>query len=90
MGRWLRTAREAEKKSETLERGTDKTDETPSGQVLSVSSVGRMSVSEKFSGHLCACGGVGVIASGWFLRDQNRARWVCGACYAREKREERK
>ncbi len=85
MGRWLKTAREAEKKSETLERGTDRTDKTPSKEVLSVLSVGRMSVSEKFSGHQCACGAVGIVASGWFLRDQSRARWTCSECFRRDR-----
>lgn len=89
MGRWLKTAREAEKKSETLERVTDKTDISPSKEVSSVSSVGRMSVSGKFSGHRCACGGVGIVATGWFLRDQSRARWTCSECF-RLDREARK
>lgn len=31
--------------------------------------------------HRCACGEVGVIGVGWFLRDQSRARWLCAKCY---------
>lgn len=89
MGRWLKTAREAEKKSETLEGATDETDKTPSKEVLSVLSVRRMSVSEKFSGHRCACGRVGIVADGWFLRDQSRAKWACSECFRRD-REARK
>lgn len=39
--------------------------------------------------HRCACGGVGVVASGWFLRDQTRARWTCSECFRRERQEVR-
>lgn len=31
--------------------------------------------------HLCACGAVGLIATGWFLREPERARWFCSSCF---------
>lgn len=31
--------------------------------------------------HRCACGEVGVIGVGWFLRRPECARWFCGECY---------
>jgi hypothetical protein len=53
------------------------------GRVSSVLSVGqpaesRISVPEV---HRCACGAVGIIATGWFLRSPEKARWYCGECY---------
>jgi hypothetical protein len=33
--------------------------------------------------HRCACGAVGVIGAGWFLREPTRARWYCGPCFRR-------
>ena len=47
MGRWLLAAREAEKKSKTLKAGTDITNETPPGEVLSVLSVRETCESKK-------------------------------------------
>ena len=90
MGRWLVAAREVEKKSETLEGGTDKTHETPHREVLSVLSVASTGVSENFSPkpvavgptvHRCQCGAVGIIAEGWFVKTPEKARWYCGPCY---------
>lgn len=46
MGRWLSLAREQEKKSKTEVCSGDKTDETPSARVLSVSSLPKMAVFE--------------------------------------------
>jgi hypothetical protein len=34
--------------------------------------------------HRCACGAVGIIATGWFLRSPEKARWYCGECYRTE------
>lgn len=30
--------------------------------------------------HRCACGSIGSIGVGWFLREPGRARWFCAAC----------
>lgn len=90
MGRWLLAAREAEKKSETLKGGTDKTHETAQREVLSVLSVASTGISENFSPknapagppvHRYDCGAVGIIADGWFVKTPEKARWFCGPCY---------
>lgn len=31
--------------------------------------------------HRCACGAVGMIATGWFLRSPERAQWFCAECF---------
>jgi hypothetical protein len=49
MGRWLEAVRRDEKNTKTPSGGTDKTDETIGGGVLSVLSVHQMSISENFS-----------------------------------------
>jgi hypothetical protein len=53
-------------------------------RVLSVSSVGSGSKSDFSAGPatpLCACGALGTIGVGWFVRSPERARWFCGECY---------
>lgn len=30
--------------------------------------------------HRCDCGKIGVVGTGWFLRDLSRARWFCSGC----------
>jgi hypothetical protein len=57
----------------------------PVSSVLSVGQSGesRISVPEV---HRCACGAVGIIATGWFLRSPEKARWYCGECYRTEGR----
>ncbi len=36
--------------------------------------------------HRCACGEVGIIATGWYLHSPEKARWYCGECYRTEGR----
>ena len=39
------------------------------------------SIGKRFkSAHWCNCGEPAAVAFGWFLRDQNHARWYCTAC----------
>lgn len=35
--------------------------------------------------HRCSCGAPALIATGWFIRQPERARWFCGGCYERER-----
>jgi hypothetical protein len=84
MGRWLTAAREAEKLSKPVQGGTDKTDKTGRGMVLSVSSVRQEGSSEEFFPiHRCGCGAVGIVGVGWFLRKPIGARWYCAPCFKR-------
>ena len=65
MGRWLEAVRRDEKNTKTPLGGTDKTDETIRGGVLSVLSVRQMSVSENFSsaGETAPGGSVSFVSS---------------------------
>ncbi len=33
----------------------------------------------------CACGKIAIFGVGWFLRNPERARWYCAACFPRER-----
>lgn len=63
MGRWLEAVRRDEKNTKALLKGTDKTDETSRGGVLSVSSARQMSKSENFpsDGESAPGGSVGFV-----------------------------
>jgi len=41
----------------------------------------RMDGSDKPDTHRCACGSIGSIGVGWFLRQPDRASWYCGPCF---------
>jgi hypothetical protein len=32
------------------------------------------------SAHYCSCGAHASVGLGWFVREQNRARWYCASC----------
>jgi hypothetical protein len=39
--------------------------------------------------HRCACGSIGMIGTGWFLRGPSRERWYCSSCFERLRAEGR-
>ncbi len=39
--------------------------------------------------HRCACGSIGSIGHGWFVRQPEKATWYCGPCFKRLRAEGR-